>query len=336
MSEMATPKKVSTYLFLHLVLLLLLPVVFDHVDAHHGLKVGFYKKSCPQAEVITKKVILKSILDARSLAGPLLRMFFHDCFVRGCDGSILLNSTSQRAEKDATPNQSLRGYQIIDRVKTALEQACPGVVSCADIIALVARDVVEATGGPAWDVETGRRDGLVSLLNEALNDLPAASLNISSLKASFQQKGLSAKDLVVLSGAHTIGVSHCASFSTRLYNFSGNGDADSDPSMDPDYVTALRKKCLKNGPNNIVEMDPGSFLNFDIHFYQLVSQRRGLFQSDAALLDDHETRAYVQSHQNGYSDSFFKDFVVSMKRMGRIGVLTGNSGEIRKVCSKVN
>ena len=80
---MATPKKISVYLFLHLVLLLLLlPFVFDHVDAHPGLEVGFYAKSCPQAEVLTKKVILKSLSEAPSLAGPLLRMFFHDCFVR--------------------------------------------------------------------------------------------------------------------------------------------------------------------------------------------------------------------------------------------------------------
>ena len=59
------------------------------------------------------------------------------------------------------------------------------------------------TGGPSWDVETGRRDGRVSLLSEALNDLPPAFLNISSLKASFQQKGLNVKDLVVLSGMHS-------------------------------------------------------------------------------------------------------------------------------------
>ena len=57
---------------------------------------------------------------------------------------MLLNSSTKQAEKDAVPNLSLRGFQIIDNVKSALEKACPGVVSCADIVALVARDVVAA------------------------------------------------------------------------------------------------------------------------------------------------------------------------------------------------
>ena len=56
---------------------------------------------------------------------------------------MLLNSTkTNQAEKDAIPNQSLRGYHVIDTVKSAVEEACPGVVSCADIVALVARDSV--------------------------------------------------------------------------------------------------------------------------------------------------------------------------------------------------
>ncbi|XP_034695715.1 peroxidase 27-like [Vitis riparia] len=202
-------------LFLHLLLLSFVFVVANS----QGLKVGFYRKTCPNAEAIVEKVVDQAMSVAPSLSGPLLRMHFHDCFVRGCEGSVLLNSSTQQAEKDASPNLSLRGYQVIDRVKSALEKACPGVVSCSDILALVARDVVVAMKGPSWKVETGRRDGRVSNITEALTNLIPPTANITQLKSGFQQKGLSVKDLVALSGGHTLGTSHCSSFSSRLYNF---------------------------------------------------------------------------------------------------------------------
>lgn len=69
---------------------------------------------------------------------------YHWFFLQGCEGSILLNSSTNQAEKDAIPNLSLRGFQIIDKAKSALEKACPGVVSCADVLAITARDVVSA------------------------------------------------------------------------------------------------------------------------------------------------------------------------------------------------
>ncbi|KAM7492336.1 hypothetical protein LguiA_035257 [Lonicera macranthoides] len=297
---------------------------------------GFYKTSCPSAESIIKNTTAQYISRAPTLAAPLLRMHFHDCFVRGCDGSVLLNSTKNtQAEKDAPPNLSLRGFQVIDAAKTAVEKKCPGIVSCADILALVARDAISMINGPVWSVPTGRRDGRVSNGSEALKNLPSPAANIAQLKASFSSMGLSVKDLVVLSGSHTIGNSHCSSFTNRLYNFTGKGDTD--PSMDQNYITQLKAKCKPGDTTTIVQMDPGSFRNFDSDYYTIVSKRRGLFQSDAALLNDNTTRAYVQLQATSTTGStFLKDFTASMIKMGQIGVLTGSSGEIRKQCAFIN
>ncbi|GMP66909.1 hypothetical protein CsSME_00027076 [Camellia sinensis var. sinensis] len=328
---MASQKLFSVVIFQ---LLLLVPFALGLANAN-GLKLGFYHKTCPSIEAIVKETTARFISRAPTLAAPLIRMHFHDCFVRGCDGSVLLNSTkNNQAEKDAFPNQSLRGFQVIDAVKSALEKRCPGVVSCADVLALVARDAISLIHGAFWVVPLGRRDGRVSIMTEALTGLPPPFGNITLLKAIFASKGLSVKDLAVLSGAHTIGISHCTSFTNRLYNFTGKGDTD--PSLDPNYIVRLKNKCKPGDIKTFVEMDPGSFKTFDADYYTLVSERRGLFQSDAALLDDNETKSYVKLQATSHGWTFMKDFGESMIKMGQIGVLTGSSGEIRKQCAFVN
>ncbi|XP_072986461.1 peroxidase 1-like [Typha latifolia] len=297
---------------------------------------GFYNTSCPHAEHIIRDELTSILAKSPDLAGPLLRLHFVDCFVGGCEASILLNSTANNtAEKDAAANVGLRGFDVIDGIKAKLEEACPGIVSCADIIALAARDSVFLTNGPDYNITLGRRDGNTSSASDVINNIPLPTATIDDLKTFFAKKNLTAKDLVVLSGAHTIGKSHCSSFSDRLYNFTGKGDMD--PTLDANYTTVLKSQCKPKDIGTLVEMDPNSSSTFDFSYYAQVSRGRGLFVSDEALLNDTVTKAYVEGHVNATNkEEFFNDFVTSMVTMGKIGALTHHSGEIRKVCSAVN
>ncbi|XP_024993884.1 peroxidase 3-like [Cynara cardunculus var. scolymus] len=308
-------------------------------SVHGDLQMGFYASSCPKAEQIVQDYVNEHIPNAPSLAAALIRMHFHDCFVRGCDGSVLLNFTSSsgnQTERVAVPNQTVRGFGFIDTLKSLVEAECPGVVSCADIIALAARDSIVITGGPSWKVPTGRRDGLISNASEALSQIPAPFDNITILIQKFANKSLDLKDLVLLSGAHTIGIAHCPSFSNRLYNFTGVGDRD--PALDSEYADNLQsRKCrTPNDTTTRVEMDPGSRKTFDLSYYSLLLKRRGLFESDSELTRNSNTLTYINQLLQGSIENFFSEFATSMEKMGAVEAKTGTSGEIRRNCAVVN
>ncbi|KAM1086764.1 hypothetical protein ACFX2H_012320 [Malus domestica] len=252
------------------------------------------------------------------MAPKLLRMHYHDCFVRGCDASLLLDSTSGNpAEKEAIQNSNIRGYEVIDEIKTRLEDECPGIVSCADIVALFGR--------PMWQVLTGRKDGKVSLSSEASINLPSAGANFTTLYQQFIGLGLNIIDLVALSGAHTIGVAHCAVFQRRL-NVTGKGDID--PTLDPEYAEFVRTQCTN--PGVAVALDANSSASFDSHYFAGLRQNKGLLRSDAALLTDRRSAHIVRRFEK--FPVFMTYFGNSMKKMGSIGVITReeDGGEIRK------
>ncbi|GMY27617.1 peroxidase 3-like [Fagus crenata] len=236
--------------------LLIIIAVFAILGASHGgpLRQDYYRDSCPYVEDIVREVTWKHVAQDLTVAAPLLRLHFHDCFVRGCDASVLLNSrTNNTAEKDAPPNLTLGAFNIIADIKNAVEKACPGVFSCADIVALTARDSV-----------------------------------------SFQ-----------------------------------------DPSLNSSYATYLKTKCKNlSDSTTTVAMDPGSSLSFDTHYYKILLEYEGLFQSDAALLTD--KRSFEEVKKLLSIKYFLEKFAYSMKKMGEIQVLTGTEGQIRKKCSVVN
>ncbi|XP_044463067.1 peroxidase 25-like [Mangifera indica] len=163
-----------------------------------GLKPGFYSSSCPKAEVAVRSTVQSHFNKDPTIAPALLRLHFHDCFVQGCDGSVLI--TASLAEKNALLNIGLRGFEVIDDAKMQLEALCPSVVSCADILALAARDAVDLSNGPSWPVPMGRRDGRVSSSSQASN-LPSPLDSVAVQRQKFAAKGLDDHDLVTLVGS---------------------------------------------------------------------------------------------------------------------------------------
>ncbi|TQD94082.1 hypothetical protein C1H46_020277 [Malus baccata] len=295
------------------------------------LRVNFYNATCPQAESIIRQVVQKRFATDSSITGALLRMHFHDCFVRGCDASILIDSTKKKSsEKSAGPNLTVRGYELIDEIKRSLEAACPSTVSCADIVTLATRDSVVLAGGPNYAAPTGRRDGLVS--NPTDVNLPGPSFSVSQALRSFNVKGMTLNDMVTLLGAHTVGFAHCNFFQDRLSNFQGSGSPD--PSMDPALVSKLSTLCAaSNNPTTFLDQNTSSI--FDNQFYNQILLKRGVLQIDQELASDTSTAGIVSGFaSNGVR--FSQSFATAMLKMGSLQVLVGNAGEIRKNCRAFN
>ncbi|KAK6923640.1 hem peroxidase [Dillenia turbinata] len=314
-----------------LVLMIEVMASYDPGFQANGLSMNYYLMSCPFADNIVKDTVNEALQSDPSLAAALLRMHFHDCFIEGCDASILIDSTKDNtAEKDSPANLSLRGYEIIDDAKQQLETQCPGVVSCADIVALAARDAVFWGGGPYYDIPKGRKDGRRSKIEDTIN-LPAPTFNSSELIRTFGQRGFSVQDVVALSGAHTLGVARCSSFKNRLRNF--NSTHDVDPELDPNFAKTLSKTC---SAGDTAEQPFDATRNtFDNAYYNALLQKAGVLTSDQTLYTTPKTRSIV----NGYAMNqamFFLDFQQAMLKMSLLDVKEGSKGEVRDNCRKIN
>ncbi|KAA3464420.1 peroxidase 47 [Gossypium australe] len=302
-----------------------------------GLRMDYYIMSCPFAESIVKNTVNRALQDDPTLAAALVRMHFHDCFIEGCDGSILIDSTKDNtAEKDSPGNLSLRGYEVIDDAKEQLEDQCPGTVSCADIVAMAARDAIfwvtiylynfmdTKSGGPVYDIPKGRKDGRRSKIEDTIN-LPFPTFNTSELISAFGKRGFSAQEMVALSGAHTLGVARCSSFKNRLSN--------ADATLDSEFAKTLSKTC--SAGDNAEQPFDATQNTFDNFYFNALIRKSGVLFSDQVLYTTPRTRNIV----NGYAMNqamFFFDFQQAMVKMGKVDVKEGSNGEVRQNCRKIN
>nr|CAB3446230.1 unnamed protein product [Digitaria exilis] len=301
-------------------------------SASHGqLSPSFYATSCPTLGLIVRATMIKALLTERRMGASLVRLFFHDCFVQGCDGSILLDDVgSFVGEKTAFPNvNSVRGFDVIDQIKANVELLCPGVVSCADIVALAARDGTFLLGGPTWAVPLGRRDSTTASLSQANSDLPSPASDLATLVTKFGNKGLSPGDMTTLSGAHTIGFAQCQNFRAHIYN---------DTDINAAFATARQGSCPAaqgSGDTNLAPLDVQTQLVFDNAYYRNLVGQRGLLHSDQELFNGGSQDALVKQY-SGNPGLFSSAFVAAMIKMGNISPLTGNAGQIRANCRVVN
>ncbi|XVE86100.1 hypothetical protein DITRI_Ditri18aG0009300 [Diplodiscus trichospermus] len=227
---------------------------------------------------------------------------FYDTDVK----SLLLDDTSLfTGEKNAAPNHnSARGFKVVDNIKSAIEKACPGVVSCADILAIAARDSVTIVR-------------------------PKFFIYNSNFTFNFNQANNGKKNTLLLVWAHIIGQARCTSFRAPIYNESN---------IDCSFAQTTQRNCPSatgSKDNNLALLDIQTPTSFDNNYFKNLVNRRGLLHSDQQLFNGDSTDSIVQGYNNNPS-SFSSDYVASMIKMGDISPLTGSRGEIRRNCRRVN
>ncbi|XP_023739847.1 cationic peroxidase 1 [Lactuca sativa] len=292
------------------------------------LSATFYARTCPNFRIVITRAVNSAVSSEARMGASLLRLHFHDCFVNGCDASVLLDDTANfTGEKTAGPNNnSLRGFNIIDTIKTQLESLCPGVVSCADILSAAARDSVVALRGPSWNVVFGRRDSTTASQSAANSNLPSPGSSLSGLISSFSNQGFTTNEMVALSGAHTIGQARCTVFRNRLYN---------ENNINSSFATSLRPNCPSSGGDNNLSPLDASATSFDNRYYNDLINQRGLLHSDQELFNGGSTDAQVRTYSSNAA-TFSTDFANAMVKMGNLNPLTGSSGQVRTNCRRTN
>lgn len=135
--------------------------------------------------------------------------------------------------------------------------------------------------------------------------------------------------MVALSGAHSIGFSHCKEFMDRV--------GRNNTGYNPRFAVALKKACANypKDPTISVFNDIMTPNKFDNMYYQNMPKGLGLLESDHGLYSDPRTRPFVDLYARD-QDRFFKDFARAMQKLSLFGIKTGRRGEIRRRCDAIN
>ncbi|CAH8326727.1 unnamed protein product [Eruca vesicaria subsp. sativa] len=302
--------------------------IFAFPETTAQLSRNFYSQTCPNVEQIVRNVVQMKVKET------FAEKDYPDNISLAGDGFDVVI----QAKKDYPDNISLAGdgCDVVIQAKKALDAnpRCRNKVSCADILSLGARDVVVVAGGPFYEVELGRFDGLVSTASSVKGNLLGPSDNVNKLNALFMKNNLTQEDMIALSAAHTLGFAHCSKVFNKIYNF--NSTISVDPTLNMTYGKELQMACPKNvDPRIAINMDPVTPRTFDNVYYKNLQQGKGLFTSDQVLYTDGRSRPTVNAWAKD-SQAFNRAFVTAMTKLGRVGVKNSHNGNIRHDCGAFN
>ncbi|KAJ6708416.1 hypothetical protein OIU85_028658 [Salix viminalis] len=185
--------------------------------------------------------------------------------------------------------------------------------------------IITSLGGPSWQVRLGRRDSATAgSVSDVNNNVPSPALNVSGLISSFSNKGFTAKEMVALSGSHTIGQARCTTFLPRINN---------ENNIDSSFKASTQAQCQDT--TSFVPLDVTSPTSFDNAYYRNLLNQKGLLHSDQQLFSGGSTDAQVRAYSSNQA-SFRTDFANAMIKMGNLSPLTGTNGQIRTNCRKAN
>ncbi|KAI5649990.1 hypothetical protein M9H77_35995 [Catharanthus roseus] len=244
-----------------------------------------YDNSCPNA----LSTILTSIRQAVScdccMAGSLIRLHFHDCFVQGYDASILINEVpSIESEQTALLNlNSVRGYNAIEAAKRETYNCSKG----ASVL----------VGGPSWEVKLERRDSTTASRTRANTDLPAFFKTLILFLEN------SMKRVLTCGTQYTI---------TKL-------------AMMLALQAQRRRCPRNDGDTNLASLDLVTPNLFENNYFRNVMQRKGLLHSDQVLYSGGSTDIIVSEYSNSINDNilFLSDVAAAMIKIGEIEPLAG-------------
>ncbi|MBA0809604.1 hypothetical protein Gohar_025243 [Gossypium harknessii] len=317
----------STFIFL------LLTLLSQFYSVESELQLNYYAESCPNAEEIIKQQVIKLYNKHGNTAVSWVRNLFHDCMVKSCDASLLLRRVKgMESEQESDRSFGMRNFKYINTIKEAVEKECPMTVSCADIVALSARDGILMLGGPRIEMTSGRKDSKQSYLTEVQNAIPNHNDTIDLVLARFQSIGIDTPGTVALLGAHSVGRVHCVNLVHRLY-------PTVDPTLDPKHAEYLKRRCPTPDPDPKAVLysrnDLETPMILDNMFYKNLLKHKGLLMVDQQLTSHPLTSPLVEkmAADNGY---FHDQFARAVLLLSENNPLNEDQGEIRKDCRYVN